>query len=81
MRTLPRIYLLGLLVLCLGGAIGWSLFRPQAAPAHSLDQIVPEGSLLYIEAKDFSSLLKDWTSSAWAKPQTSLPRRPACLRT
>ena len=43
--------------------LGWSLFRPQAAPSHALDQMMPEGSLLYIEAKDFSGLLKDWNGS------------------
>jgi hypothetical protein len=52
-----------LLLLCATGMLGWSLFRPQAAPTHALDQMMPEGSLLYIEAKDFSGLLKDWNGS------------------
>ncbi|MGZ7104445.1 MAG: hypothetical protein ACXVKC_03350 [Candidatus Angelobacter sp.] len=52
-----------MLILCATGMIGWSLFRPQAGPTHSLDQMMPEGSLLYIEARDFSGLMKDWNSS------------------
>jgi hypothetical protein len=31
---------------------------------HLLDQITPEGAMLYIESKDFSALLKDWNGSA-----------------
>src|SRR5215467_9628551 len=52
-----------LLVLCATGIVGWTFFRPQAAPVHALDQIMPEGALLYIETKDFSALLKDWNAS------------------
>jgi hypothetical protein len=63
MRSLQKFSVLGLLALCVTGIIGWSLFRPQAGPVHPLDQMMPEGSLLYIEAKDFSGLLKDWNSS------------------
>ena len=64
MRTLLRNrFVLILLVLCATGLVGWTVFRPQAAPAHVLDQVMPEGALLYIEAKDFSGLLKDWNAS------------------
>jgi hypothetical protein len=52
-----------MLAVCVTGIIGWSLFRLQAGPTHPLDQMMPEGSLLYIEARDFSMLLKDWTAS------------------
>jgi hypothetical protein len=52
-----------LLVLCTTGIVGWTFFRPQAAPVHALDQVMPEGALLYIEARDFSGLLKDWNAS------------------
>jgi hypothetical protein len=62
MRSMRKLATVGLLVLCVTGIIGWAVFRPQAAPAHPLDQMMPEGSLLYIEAKDFSGLLKDWNS-------------------
>jgi hypothetical protein len=49
----------------------WGFFQATVAPTHQLDQLMPEGSLLYIEAKDFAALLKDWNSSpektAWLK--------------
>jgi hypothetical protein len=73
MRTLLRYRsVLILLVLCTTGIVGWTIFRPQAAPVvHPLDQVMPEGALLYLEAKDFSALLKDWNASperaAWLK--------------
>ena len=63
MRLHKVFFLLGLMVLCAGGMISWSLLEQQAAPSHPLDQVMPEGPLLYIEAKDFSALLKDWNSS------------------
>lgn len=34
-----------------------------AAAAPRLDEFVPEGALLYIEAKDFAGLLRDWNTS------------------
>src|SRR5215510_16342316 len=61
MRLHRQAIVLALLVVCAGGMIG--LFQPQSAPTHPLDQITPEGALLYIEAKDFSALLKDWSAS------------------
>jgi hypothetical protein len=63
MRSPHRFFVLGLLVACVTGMIGWTLFRPQTGPMHSLEQMMPEGPLLYIEAKDFSGLLKDWNNS------------------
>jgi hypothetical protein len=62
-RFIPKLAAVGVLVLCVTGIIGWGLFRAQAAPTHPLDQIMPEGSLLYIEARDFSGLMKDWNNS------------------
>lgn len=71
MRSMQKFTILGPLVLCITGLIGWTMFRPQAAPTHPLDQMMPEGALLYIEARDFSGLLKDWNASperaAWIK--------------
>jgi hypothetical protein len=52
-----------LLALCATGILGWTFFRPQATPSHALDMVMPEGALLYIEARDFSGLLKDWNAS------------------
>jgi hypothetical protein len=70
-RLLQRIAVLGLLTLCIAGLIGWTLFRPQTGPTHPLDQMMPEGALLYVEARDFSALLKDWNAAperaAWIK--------------
>jgi hypothetical protein len=63
MSLLRKFAGLALLVLCVSGIVGWSLFLLLPGPTHSLDQVMPEGSLLYIEAKDFSGLLKDWSSS------------------
>jgi hypothetical protein len=58
-----NVTMVGVLVLCVTGMIGWGLFRPEQMPARPFDQMMPEGSLLYIEAGDFSGLLKDWNSS------------------
>ncbi|HET9837690.1 MAG TPA: hypothetical protein VFR84_05590 [Candidatus Angelobacter sp.] len=62
MRLHRKSLTMGVLALCVSGIVAWSLFRPQSAPARPLDQLVPEGSMLYIEAKDFGALLKEWNS-------------------
>jgi len=71
MRSMQRTAIFGLLALCITGLIGWTLFRPQAGPTHRLDQVMPEGALLYLEARDFAGLLKDWNAAperaAWTK--------------
>ncbi len=59
-----RLLAAGLLIISFAGA--WSLYRHNARipPAsRPLAQVAPEGALLYIEAKDFSSLLSDWNGS------------------
>jgi hypothetical protein len=52
-------------------AVFLQVSAPAAAPAGSLAQITPSGALLYIEAKDFGALLKDWNTSpekqSWLK--------------
>jgi hypothetical protein len=63
MRLRRKSLVLVMLCLCASGIISWSLLQ-SAAPLHRLDEITPEGPLLYIEARDFSSLLKDWSASA-----------------
>jgi hypothetical protein len=51
-------------VALLSAGIGWTAYRAAAAPTPSpLSKYVPAGPLLYLEAKDFSSLLHDWNSS------------------
>lgn len=42
--------------------IGWAAYRA-VAPDTQLSKFVPAGPLLYLEAKDFSSLLTEWNSS------------------
>jgi hypothetical protein len=43
--------------------IGWASYRAAAPAERPLSKYVPAGSILYLEAKDFSSLLGDWNSS------------------
>lgn len=43
--------------------IGWAAYRAAAPAEQPLSRYVPAGSILYLEAKDFSSLLSDWNSS------------------
>jgi len=54
---------------CVG--IGWGAYRVAAPAASPLSKYVPAGPLLYLEAKDFSSLLSDWNASpqkqSWIK--------------
>ena len=52
----------GIALLCAG--IGWAAYDAALPPAPPLSGYVPSGALLYLEAKDFSSLLSDWNSSA-----------------
>jgi hypothetical protein len=49
------------------GGVGWGAYRATAPAAPQLSRFVPAGSLLYLEAKDFSSLLGDWNASAQKK--------------
>ena len=62
---MKRIILLLLLgTVCLGAA--WAAYQaasPVVPAAASLSRYVPSGALLYIQAKDFSSLLADWNAS------------------
>lgn len=63
MKFRSKVCLVSLAIVCFSGMVGWTLYQAQATPVRPLDQLMPEGALLYIEAKDFSSLLKDWTAS------------------
>jgi len=45
------------------GGLGWAAYRVASPPPAPLSKFVPAGSLLYLEAKDFSSLLNDWNTS------------------
>jgi hypothetical protein len=56
-------------LVCAG--FGWAAYRAAGPSASPLSKYVPAGPLLYLEAKDFSTLLHDWNSSPqkaqWAK--------------
>ena len=43
--------------------IGWATYRAAAPAEQPVSKYVPAGSVLYLEARDFSSLLSDWNSS------------------
>jgi hypothetical protein len=49
-------------MMCAG--IGWAAYEKGPASETSLSGYVPAGAMLYLEAKDFSSLLADWNSSS-----------------
>ena len=59
MRML-RIACLGALLL---GVAGWAFFQAPPPPSRPLAEIVPAGPLLYLEAKDFSAIVRDWNAS------------------
>jgi hypothetical protein len=67
---MKRIAVLAIIALGFAG-IARSTFRASAMPEAALSKYIPAGPLLYLEAKDFSSLLKDWNSStqkqAWVQ--------------
>ena len=48
-------------------AIGWITYLAAAPAPTPLSKYVPAGSLVYLEAKDFSTLLGDWNSSPQKK--------------
>jgi hypothetical protein len=51
-----------LLIAVVFAGVVWGAYQA-AAPSPALSKYVPAGPLLYLEAKDFSSLLDDWNSS------------------
>jgi hypothetical protein len=63
MRFSRKLCVLSLAMICVSALVGWTVYQSQPAPVRPLDQVVPEGALLYIEAKDFSELLKHWSAS------------------
>jgi hypothetical protein len=54
---------------CLG--VSWAAYQGSASTGPALSNYVPAGALLYLEAKDFSSLLSEWNGSpekqSWVK--------------
>jgi len=59
MKRIATVFFIALA--CAG--IGWAAYRAAAPAKAPLSKYVPAGPLLYLEAKDFSSLLSDWNSS------------------
>lgn len=53
------------------GVAAWAFYQSAPPPSRPLAEIVPAGPLLYLEAKDFSSIVRDWNASpekeAWLK--------------
>lgn len=58
---MKRIVLIVSIALASAGIV-WAAYQA-AAPSAPLSKYVPAGPVLYLEAKDFSSLLNDWNSS------------------
>jgi len=46
---------------CLG--VSWGAYQATTSPEPALSRYFPSGALLYLQAKDFSSLLADWDNS------------------
>lgn len=67
MRTLRMACVAALLL----GVAGWAFFQSAPPPSRPLAEVVPAGPLLYLEAKDFSAIVRDWNASpekeAWLK--------------
>ena len=59
---MKRIALFLCIALCCVG-IGKAAFQSSAPEGAALYKYVPSGPQLYLEAKDFSSMLKDWNAS------------------
>ncbi len=53
-----------LLIATVSVGIGWAGYQATAVPEAPLSHYVPAGALLYLQAKDFSSLLADWNGSS-----------------
>jgi hypothetical protein len=59
------IVVLSVALVCAG--IGRAAYRAASPAQASVSRFVPAGALLYLEAKDFSSLLQDWNASPQKK--------------
>src|ERR1035438_7288228 len=50
-------------VLLLTIAALWAVAQLQASHVSELPSLMPDGALLYLEAKDFGALIRDWNQS------------------
>jgi hypothetical protein len=55
--------LLTLVIAAATVGLGWAAFQTEPTSGLPLPKSVPSGALLYLQAKDFSSLLADWNES------------------
>ena len=55
------LFLLPMGVICLGAS--WAAFQSTPPEVPPFSRYCPEGALLYVQAKDFSSLLSEWNDS------------------
>lgn len=60
-RIIILVILVAIAVTCVG--VGWATYRAAEPAPSPLSKYVPAGPLLYLEAKDFSKLVGDWSSS------------------
>ena len=60
---MKRILLSATLMLALSFAAFWAVGQMEQSQKQQLPSLMPTGALLFIEAKDFSSLLSDWNRS------------------
>lgn len=63
---MKRFFILSAIALACA-ALGWITYLAAAPVPPLLSKYVPAGPLVYLEAKDFSTLLSDWTSSPQKK--------------
>lgn len=67
---MKRVLFLAVLCAAILG-VSWGAYRTASPAEPALSHFVPSGALLYLEARDFSSLLSDWNKSdekkAWVK--------------
>jgi hypothetical protein len=63
MKLAHRLLVFTLVAVGISGVVGLTIYQEHTSPARPLDQLMPEGALLYIEAKDFAGLMKDWNAS------------------
>jgi hypothetical protein len=61
---MKRILWSAISVLAFGAAAFWAVGQMEQSQTQQLPSLMPTGALLSIEARDFSSLLKDWNNSA-----------------
>lgn len=60
---MKRLVLSAVGLMAVGLAVFWAVAQLEQAAAPELPALMPEGALVYIEAKDFGALLSDWNGS------------------